>query len=86
MQVGQVIELAIPDPELMDEDSNTKDRINDNRYLLTDMMILGEPGKKLGHCNLELVKESFAKDISREEVEQMNKGGSKTDEDKPVST
>lgn len=86
LQVGQVIELAIPEPEIMDEGSNTKDRINDNRYLLTDMMILGEPGKKLGHCNLELVKESFAKDISREEVEQMNKSGSKTDEDKPVST
>ena len=86
LQVGQVIELAIPEPEIMDENSNTKDRINDNRYLLTDMMILGEPGKKLGHCNLELVKESFAKDISREEVEQMNKSGSETDEDKPVST
>ncbi len=86
LQVGQVIELAIPEPEIMDEDSNTKDRINDNRYLLTDMMILGEPLKKTGHCNLELVKESYAKDTTKAEIDSMNKSGSKTDEDKPVST
>jgi hypothetical protein len=86
LQVGQVIELAIPEPEIMDEGSNTKDKINDNRYLLTDMMILGQPAEKLGHCNLELVKESYAKDTTKAEIESMNKSGSKTDDDKPVST
>ena len=80
LQVGQVIQLAIPEPEILDEGSVNKDRINDSRYLLTDMMIQANPISKLGFCNLELVKESYAKDISKEEIRQMNKSGSETDE------
>ena len=44
------------------------------------MMIQANPISKLGFCNLELVKESYAKDISKEEIRQMNKSGSETDE------
>jgi len=80
LQVGQVIELGIPEAEIYDEGSETKDRINDNRYLLTDMMITGVTGSKEGACNLELVKESFAKDISQEELQQMRRSGSASDE------
>jgi len=32
------------------------------------------------------VKESYAKDTTKAEIESMNKSGSKTDDDKPVST
>ena len=79
LQVGQVIQLLIPEPEIMDEGSDTKDRINDNRYLLTDLCIFGDPLSATGLCNLELVKESFAKEITVEDIAKMNKSASSTD-------
>ena len=80
LQVGQIIELLIPEPEIMDEGSETKDRINDNRYLLTDLCIVGDPLTARGLCNLELVKESYAREIKLEDIKAMNTAASSTDD------
>ena len=79
LQVGQVIQLLIPEPEIMDEGSDTKDRVNDNRYLLTDLCIIGDVLSATGLCHLELVKESYAREISLDDIKAMNVSSSSTD-------
>ena len=79
LQVGQVIQLLIPEPEIMDEGSDTKDRVNDNRYLLTDLCIVGDVLSATGLCHLELVKESYAREISLDDIKAMNVSSSSTD-------
>ena len=68
VNVGEVIDLKIPEPELQDESSETKDKINDNRYLIVNSVITINNGRQQGSLHLECVKESFAKQISQEEL------------------
>jgi hypothetical protein len=81
LTVGQIITLSIPEPEIMDETSSTEDRINDNRYLITDLCINASVFEGRGYIDLECVKESFAKDITVSELQNMNKSGSASSDD-----
>lgn len=71
ISAGDVIKLNIPEPEMSDGDN--KDTINDNRYLVVDSCLtanLQEPGF-YGSLQLECIKESFAKEITKEEIETL---------------
>ena len=77
ISVGTIVKLNIPEPESQaDPSSSTKDTVNDNRYLITDMKITGSPLTKSGIINLECVKESYAKDISKATPLKTASGGS----------
>ena len=39
------------------------DKVNDDRYLITDLALNGDPQAKTGLLQLECVKESYAKQI-----------------------
>ena len=54
------------------------DKINDNRYLITDLAIHADPLGGEGVLDLECVKESYAKDITLDNIQRMNKAGSKS--------
>lgn len=83
LTVGQVITLEVPEPEILDDGSTTEDSINDNRYLITDLAIDADPSEAKGFMNIECVKESYAKDISLDIIQRMNKSGSSSvNEDK----
>ena len=58
--VGQVIRLLIPEPESQDPNTDTKDKLNDNRYLIIDQSINFNPLGNNGVCYLECVKESYS--------------------------
>lgn len=60
LTVGNVIQLEIPQPEV----SNKEDKLNDGRYLITDLSIGMDIQSKEGEMNLECVKESFAAKIA----------------------
>ena len=49
-------------PETMGE-GDKADKVNDDRYLITDLSIDGNPASKTGIINLECVKESYAQKI-----------------------
>jgi hypothetical protein len=57
-----IIKLQIPTPEVPGEGSKS-DKVNDDRYLITDLALNGDPTKKQGLLQLECVKESYAKKI-----------------------
>ena len=72
ISVGDVIELKQAEPEISKGD--TKDLINDNRYLVVDSCYtvnLSVPGL-YGSLQLEIVKESFAKEVNEENVKVEN--------------
>ena len=78
LTVGQIVKLNIPEPEILDEGADTEDKINDNRYLITDLAIHADPLGGEGVLDLECVKESYAKDITLDNIQRMNKAGSKS--------
>ena len=49
-------------PETMGE-GDKADKVNDDRYLITDLAVEGDTVSKTGTCILECVKESYAKKI-----------------------
>ena len=59
LTVGQVIKLLIPEPESQHGNTDTKDKLNDNRYLIIDQAINFDPLGNNGVCYLECVKESY---------------------------
>jgi hypothetical protein len=65
LSVGTVIDLNIPEPELYDDSSSPKDKINDHRYLIINLCVNANPIQRSGTLDLECVKESYAKDISK---------------------
>lgn len=68
ISVGEIVDLKIAEPEIAERD--TKDLINDNRYLVVDSCYsvnLAVPGL-YGSLQLELVKESFAQEVNEENV------------------
>lgn len=62
LSVGMIIQLKIPTPEIMGE-GDKADKVNDDRYLITDLAVDGDPVKKSGICVLECIKESYAQKI-----------------------
>lgn len=71
ISVGNIIELVIPEPELQDDKSMTKDKINDNRYLIVDLCLSANLQKGEGSLQLECVKESYAQEINEETLSAM---------------
>ena len=60
LTVGMIIKLQIPTPEVPGE-GDKSDKVNDDRYLITDLAVNGDPQAKTGLLQLECVKESYAK-------------------------
>tara|TARA_B100001559_G_scaffold276615_1_gene247654 strand:- start:69 stop:1550 length:1482 start_codon:yes stop_codon:yes gene_type:complete len=64
LSVGTIIELDIPPPQSSTGGVDISDKMNDNRYLITDVCVHAVPSDKVGKLYLECVKESFAKKIA----------------------
>ena len=64
LSVGTVIQLDIPPPQSSTGGVDISDKMNDNRYLITDICVNGVPADKVGKCFVECVKESYAKKIA----------------------
>tara|TARA_Y100001963_G_C6763475_1_gene440881 strand:+ start:364 stop:1842 length:1479 start_codon:yes stop_codon:yes gene_type:complete len=62
LSVGTIIELDIPPPQ-SSRGEDISDKMNDNRYLITDICVNGVPSDKVGKLYIECVKESYAKKI-----------------------
>lgn len=60
LTVGNVVQLEIPQPE----PTNKEDRLNDGRYLITDLSIVMSVTSQEGEMHLECVKESFAAKVA----------------------
>jgi len=60
---GTIIKLELPEPQLA-SNAESKDKLNDGRYLITDICFQGNVLENGGLCNIECVKESFAKSIT----------------------
>lgn len=75
VSVGNVIQLAIPEPEIQDEKSDTKDTINDNRYLVINKCITVNNAKHKGSLHLECVKETFS-EITEEKLTRIKEKAS----------
>lgn len=65
LQVGMIVHLIIPTAETTDGNSS-KDTVNDDRYLITDLCVSGNPLDQTGVVYMECVKESYAKQIENE--------------------
>ena len=64
LSVGTIIELDIPPPQSSTGGVDISDKMNDNRYLITDVCVHAVPSDKVEKLYLECVKESFAKKIA----------------------
>lgn len=71
VSVGSIVDLVIPEPELQDDRAETKDKINDNRYLVVDLCLSANLQKGEGSLQLECVKESYAQEVTMETLSAM---------------
>jgi len=62
MNVGQVVQLSLPSPEPTSE-QDTSDKLNDDRYLITDLKLVGDPTQLSGKMTMECVKESYMQKV-----------------------
>jgi len=62
ISVGMIIKFVMTTPETMGE-GDKADKVNDDRYLITDLAVEGDTVSKTGTCVLECVKESYAQKI-----------------------
>ena len=62
LSVGMIIKFVMTTPETMGE-GDKADKVNDDRYLITDLAVEGDTVSKTGTCILECVKESYAQKI-----------------------
>ena len=62
ISVGMIIKFVMTTPETMGE-GDKADKVNDDRYLITDLAVEGDTVSKTGTCTLECVKESYAQKI-----------------------
>jgi len=62
LTVGMIINLAIPTPEVPGE-GDKADKVDDGRYLITDIQMDGNLQTKSGVLNIECVKESYSQKI-----------------------
>ena len=63
LSVGMIIKFVMTTPETMGE-GDKADKVNDDRYLITDLAVEGDTVSKTGTCTLECVKESYAQKIA----------------------
>jgi hypothetical protein len=66
-----IIKLQIPTPEIMGE-GDKYDKVNDDRYLITDIKLSGSPVEKAGMLHIECVKESYAMKV--EDAKPLDEG------------
>ena len=66
LSVGMIIKFVMTTPETMGE-GDKADKVNDDRYLITDLAVEGDTVSKTGTCILECVKESYAQKIETAE-------------------
>jgi len=71
LSVGMIIKLLIPTPEIMGE-GDKYDKVNDDRYLITDIKLSASPVEKAGMLHIECVKESYAKKV--EDAKPLDEG------------
>ena len=62
LSVGMIIKFVMTTPETMGV-GDKADKVNDDRYLITDLAVEGSTVSKTGTCTLECVKESYAQKI-----------------------
>ena len=62
LSVGMIIKFVMTTPETMGE-GDKADKVNDDRYLITDLAVEGDTVSKTGTCILECVKECYAQKI-----------------------
>mgnify|MGYP003315235227 CR=1 FL=1 len=62
LSVGMIIKFVMTTPETMGV-GDKADKVNDDRYLITDLAVEGDTVSKTGTCVLECVKESYAQKI-----------------------
>jgi hypothetical protein len=62
MNVGQIVQLSLPSAEPTSE-QDTSDKLNDDRYLITDLKLVGDPTQLSGKMTMECVKESYMQKI-----------------------
>jgi len=75
LSVGHIIELSISPTEVTREDSQV-DQLNDNRYLITDLDVVGSARNGVGVCKMFVVKESLAKKLTEiNPLENAKSGG-----------
>jgi len=70
LTVGNVVQLVIPEPEIQDETSDSKDVIHDNKYLVVDSCITVNNQRQTGSLHIECVKETFTNVINEEAIEE----------------
>jgi len=58
LSVGTVVILKLPSNEPTSE-QDVSDKLNDGRYLITDINVAGNPAKGVGVIHMECVKESY---------------------------
>jgi len=63
MSVGTIIQLQLPAAQPASK-GDVSDKLNDDRYLITDISINGSPVLGIGEMTLECTKESLAKKVS----------------------
>ena len=57
-----IIKFVMTTPETMGE-GDKSDKVNDDRYLITDLALDGDLSAKTGTLTMECVKESYAEKI-----------------------
>ena len=62
MNVGQIVQISLPAAEPTSE-QDTSDKLNDDRYLITDLKITGDPTELTGTMTMECVKESYMQKV-----------------------
>jgi hypothetical protein len=62
MNVGQIVQISLPAAEPTSE-QDTSDKLNDDRYLITDLKITGDPQQLTGTMTMECVKESYMQKV-----------------------
>lgn len=63
LSVGSIVQLRLPVPELQKE-KIIVDEVNDDRYLITSLNVMGSTQTRSGEIHFECVKESYAKRIA----------------------
>jgi len=77
LSVGMIIKFQITTPETMGE-GDKADKVNDDRYLITDLALDGNCSSKTGYCILECVKESYAEKIETAKPLEETSGAEET--------
>jgi hypothetical protein len=76
-----IVKFLIPTPEIMGE-GDKADKVNDDRYIITDIALSASTLNKTGVLNIECVKESYAKKI--EDARPIQEGTPPVEDEAPT--